>query len=85
MKHEEWPETCLCLADRPLCTQPQTTIVIPHLQGNEEKIIQQYTIFVEIDNRNTAEELVNEDLNHIHNWAINWLITFSAPKAKHLM
>ena len=27
--------------------------------------------FIEIDGRNTAEELINEDLNDIHDWAIN--------------
>ena len=40
--------------------------------------------FIEIDNKNTAEELVNEDLNLIHIWAINWLINFSKPQAKTL-
>jgi hypothetical protein len=29
-------------------------------------------LFIEIDNKDTAEELVNEDLNHIHVWANNW-------------
>ena len=41
-------------------------------------------LFIETDNINTAEELVNEDLNHIHDWAINCLIiNFSASKTKH--
>ena len=27
-------------------------------------------LFINIDNQNTAEEFVNEDLNHIYDWTI---------------
>ena len=38
--------------------------------------------FIEIDNQNTVEELVNEELNHIHDLNINWRINFNALKTK---
>ena len=41
-------------------------------------------LFIEIDNRNTTEELVNGDLNHIHDWENYLLINVSAPKKRTL-
>ena len=41
-------------------------------------------LFIEIDNRNPAEERLNDDLNHIHDWAIKQLINVGAPKTQTL-
>ena len=41
-------------------------------------------LFLEVDDRDAAAALVNEDLNAIYNWSKSWLIQFSAPKTKSL-
>lgn len=41
-------------------------------------------LFIEVDNREEAVVLINHDLNKIHNWSNEWLITFSPPKTKSL-
>lgn len=42
-------------------------------------------LFIEVDNRENTALLIDEDLSSIHNWSIQWLINFSAPKTKSLI
>jgi len=42
-------------------------------------------VYLTIDNREQAGEMVNADLQAIHNWSKKWLVDFSAPKTKSLI
>ena len=41
-------------------------------------------LFIEVDNRELAAMLINEDLVNIQNWSNKWLVAFSPPKTKSL-
>ena len=41
-------------------------------------------LFLEVDDRDAAAALINEDLNSIYKWSKSWLIQFSPPKTKSL-
>ena len=43
------------------------------------------TIFVEVDNPETAAETLNNDLKNMNDWANQWLVTFSPPKTKSMI
>ena len=43
------------------------------------------TIFVEVDNPETAAETLNNDLRNMSDWANQWLVTFSPPKTKSMI
>ncbi len=42
-------------------------------------------LFITVDNRDLANELVDADLKAIHEWSEQWLVSFSAPKTKSLL
>jgi hypothetical protein len=42
-------------------------------------------LFITVDNRDEAAELINEDITNIQSWADQWLIEFSAVKTKSLL
>jgi hypothetical protein len=42
-------------------------------------------LFITVDNRDAAGELVNEDLQRISSWAGTWLVDFSARKTKDMI
>lgn len=42
-------------------------------------------VYISIDNRERARELINLDLQAIHNWSKRWLVNFSVPKTKALI
>ena len=39
-------------------------------------------LFIEVNDRATAAEQINTDLQHLSQWADKWLVTFSPPKTK---
>ena len=41
-------------------------------------------LFIEVDNRDEAAALIDEDLEGISQWAGDWLVTFSSHKTKTL-
>ncbi len=41
-------------------------------------------LFIEVDNRNTTANMINEDLQAIHIWSQQWLVSFSPTKTKGL-
>ena len=41
-------------------------------------------LFIEVDNREEATALINQDLDKIHTWSKKWLITFSPSKTRSL-
>jgi hypothetical protein len=42
-------------------------------------------LFIEVDDPDTAGDLVDEDLKNISQWAAKWKVTFSPPKTKELL
>ena len=42
-------------------------------------------LFIEVDNRATASELLNTDLQSIHEWSNQWLVSFNESKTKSLI
>ena len=40
------------------------------------------SLYIEFDNEITASEQMNEALTKVHEWSLQWLVTFSAPKTK---
>lgn len=42
-------------------------------------------LYIEVDNRDRAAALANEDLSVIDDWAKQWLVTFSPLKTKSLL
>ena len=42
-------------------------------------------LFIEVDNREETAIKINQDLQHLHNWSKQWLITFSEIKTKSLL
>ena len=42
-------------------------------------------LYISVDNRNDAAEMINRDLANVQSWADQWLITFSPPKTKTLL
>ena len=42
-------------------------------------------LYIEVDNREEAALLINEDLAAIHEWSLKWLIDFSPPKTKSMV
>ena len=42
-------------------------------------------LFIEVDNCEQASEQINADLDAIHKWSKNWLVTFSPVKTKSLI
>jgi len=42
-------------------------------------------LFIEVDNREETAIKINQDLQHLHNWSKEWLITFSEIKTKSLL
>ena len=43
------------------------------------------TIFIEVENPETAAELLNKDLSAVSKWAEQWLVTFSPPKTESML
>ena len=42
-------------------------------------------LFITVNNRQIASDVINNDLKAIQNWADKWLVSFSAPKTKSLI
>jgi hypothetical protein len=42
-------------------------------------------LFITVDDREVAADCVNSDLRNIHEWANQWLVTFSPPKTEGLV
>ena len=42
-------------------------------------------VYLSIDNRERACNLVNADLEAIHEWSMKWIMDFSVPKPKSLI
>ena len=42
-------------------------------------------LFITVDNRAEAAEMINLDLANIEDWSREWLVNFSAPKTKSLI
>jgi hypothetical protein len=43
------------------------------------------SLFIEVDNRERAAQLMDDDLVAVTNWAKSWLVTFSPPKTEALI
>ena len=43
------------------------------------------TVYVNVDNPNTAAEQLNHDLDHMTKWAKQWLVNFSSKKTKSMV
>ena len=41
-------------------------------------------LFIEVDNREDAAAKINEDLDALYQWSLDWLVSFSEPKTKAL-
>ena len=42
-------------------------------------------LFITVDNRDIASNLINADLKAIEDWSNQWLVTFSAPKTESML
>ena len=73
---------------------PQGSILGPLLFNDLVEVIQycqmrlfadDTCVYISIDNRERACNLVNADLEAIHEWSRKWLVDFSVPKTKSLI
>jgi hypothetical protein len=42
-------------------------------------------LFIEVDDPSTAADSLNDDLDNLNQWAIDWKVTFSPPKTKDMV
>ena len=59
--------------------------IVTDISSNIRLFADDTSIYIIVDNPNTAEEILNTDLEKISHWAKTWLVNFNATKTEALL